>query len=670
LIASWYNNSGKYEHPSLSFMQRRTDLAKGMMHRFKRHPWQLVAFWVLLIGVSALFRVTATELLAQSIPTPATVRPGSLGDPLAPPLERWGPSNQTSGSAAIGTTWPRGTAPDQLGALELQSGSGEQRAEIQYFWSLETYPDRTLGAITALSFDWLRASSSTAAPDLVPALRLYYTNGPGELGILTWERRYNAAGPAPTDAWNSAGLLNDVFWMQRLDLGQPIERYDISLAEWISGAEITDPNGRPAHILNAETRILAIGVTVGPNWEGAFDGAIDNILLRFGADDTVSANFEPDAPGFGSTPPPTSTLNLGSVLVSNGQLSATLQISETRNLTLTVGSPQISGPHAADFSITPAGAFELIDGAAARTLTITCNPSATGLRSATLSMATNDPILPEARYTLNCTGTQPGFGSVPPPGTPIELGNAPPGNDTPVVTLQLNSIGSATLAITPTLSGDPQISVDTATPMNLAPGASATMSFRCRPERAGEYRATLSLATSDPARPIGTYALRCGGLVSRIFLPAVEFARGPDLVVEQITVAPSTDLASTTPIVISVTIRNQGDTATVNDFWVDLYINPSRRPLPHDLWYRLCPEPTCVGLAWPVTQRLGPGEQLTISSAAGFEQRQSRWSGFLPAGEVQIYAQADSWNTAGSAGNIPEQNELNNVGEFEVLTVR
>lgn len=647
-------------HHTLRSSRRRT----AGMHLLQH--WALLCLLMLLL----LSIPHPPTLLAQAAPLPVPVRPGALGDPLAPPLERWGQSNLTSGTATIGTTWPRGAPPDQLGAFELGLTNLDQRAEVQYFWNLDAFPNRTLGTLSALSFDWLRAPSSTVSDTLAPALRLYYTNGPGELGILTWERRFNTPGPAPTNTWNSASLLGDIFWMQRLDLGQAIERYDVTLAQWIAGTEITDPNGRPAHILGPNTRLLAIGVAIGPGWNGAFSGAVDNIVLQFGPDDLVSANFEPDAPGFGSLPPPTSTLNLGSILVGGGQLSTALQITETRNLTLTVGAPQINGPHAADFSITPDVAFALADGAAPRTLTISCRPNAPGLRIAELRMDTNDPILPEAVYSLACIGTQPGFGSIPATNTQINLGSAIPGNDTPPTLLQINSVGSATLLLTPTLSGAPQISVNTLAPITLAPGESATMQLGCRPESVTTYQATLQIATNDPNRPANTYTLVCGGLVSRIFLPAIEFARGPDLIVEQIAITPTSDLTSATPVVVSVTIRNQGDTATTRDFWVDLYINPSRRPLPHDLWYRLCPAADCVGLAWPVTQVLAPGERLTLSSATGFDLRQSRWTGLLSAGEVQVYAQVDSWNTFGFQGNIPEYDETNNVGALGSLRVR
>jgi sugar lactone lactonase YvrE len=108
-------------------------------------------------------------------------------------------------------------------------------------------------------------------------------------------------------------------------------------------------------------------------------------------------------PGYGSTPIPGSAINLGSAPVGS-PISTTLMISETGDITLTVTSHSLSGPNAADFSVSPAD-LSIANGAPAQSLTITCTPSAVGERTTTLTVNHNGPGSP-AIYQLSCTGVE------------------------------------------------------------------------------------------------------------------------------------------------------------------------------------------------------------------------------------------------------------------------
>jgi hypothetical protein len=104
-------------------------------------------------------------------------------------------------------------------------------------------------------------------------------------------------------------------------------------------------------------------------------------------------------PGYGSNPAPNSTINVGIGPVG-APVSSVLQVFETGTATLTVNSYSLSGPHAADFSITaPAFPFSIPDGGAAVNVTIRCIPTAPGLRFAKLTFNTNAGV---ENYNLQC----------------------------------------------------------------------------------------------------------------------------------------------------------------------------------------------------------------------------------------------------------------------------
>jgi predicted outer membrane repeat protein len=110
-------------------------------------------------------------------------------------------------------------------------------------------------------------------------------------------------------------------------------------------------------------------------------------------------------PGFGSTPAAPGPLDVGTVLL--GQSGTTqLSLREVGTATLNLGAAQISGDAKDDFSVTGLPAT-IANGGAAVPATVTCTPSAPGIRSATLNFTTNDPTTPTASFTLTCTGRTP-----------------------------------------------------------------------------------------------------------------------------------------------------------------------------------------------------------------------------------------------------------------------
>jgi len=110
--------------------------------------------------------------------------------------------------------------------------------------------------------------------------------------------------------------------------------------------------------------------------------------------------------------------DFGTTAVSGGTMEQTYTIENTGDVLLTLtGVPkvEITGTHAADFSVT-AQPDSPITGGGSVTFTIEFDPSATGLREATLSIANDDSDENPYTFAIQGTGTAPptvGFGGAP-----------------------------------------------------------------------------------------------------------------------------------------------------------------------------------------------------------------------------------------------------------------
>ncbi len=174
--------------------------------------------------------------------------------------------------------------------------------------------------------------------------------------------------------------------------------------------------------------------------------------------------------------------------------------------------------------------------------------------------------------------------------------------------------------------------------------------------------------------PLGSFLVSFQSTVAvtnPIYLPIVMVAGQPDLVVTSVGLTPNkTSFTTSENVSVSVTIKNQGTAASVNGFWVDFYVNPSRQPTINTLWYDVCAITPCVGMAWPVTASLAPGESITLTSEDGFDPLRSFWLGWLPNGTSNVQVYVDNWNTVGTVGAVAESNEGNNIANLSGLDVQ
>ena len=133
------------------------------------------------------------------------------------------------------------------------------------------------------------------------------------------------------------------------------------------------------------------------------------------------------------------------------------------------------------------------------------------------------------------------------------------------------------------------------------------------------------------------------------YLPVLQkgFAYMPDL--EILSLTARADFAE-------VTLKNRGNQATHNDFWVDVYFNPSRKPRINEPW----PVLAAHGIAFGVTDSIPAGGTLVVSTTGKYfvanESSPPPW----PEG-VPVWAYVDSVNFATTWGAVRESDETNNV---------
>jgi N-acetylneuraminic acid mutarotase len=237
-----------------------------------------------------------------------------------------------------------------------------------------------------------------------------------------------------------------------------------------------------------------------------------------------------------TTPQAADDTDFGAALVAGGTVNHTFTIKNTgtANLDLT-GTPKvsISGTHAADFSVTLQPTSPVASGGGTTTFTVRFNPSATGTRSATLSIANNDADENPYDFAIQGTGISPEMdvqgGS---PLVSIVDGDTTPStaDDTdfgaaPVVggtvdhtftikntgTANLNLTGTPKVSISGTHAGDFSVTVQPTSPV-VSGGGTTTFTVRFDPSATGTRSATLSIANNDEDENPYDFAIQGTGI--------------------------------------------------------------------------------------------------------------------------------------------------------------
>ncbi|MBK7894040.1 MAG: Ig-like domain-containing protein [Candidatus Promineifilaceae bacterium] len=155
----------------------------------------------------------------------------------------------------------------------------------------------------------------------------------------------------------------------------------------------------------------------------------------------------------------------------------------------------------------------------------------------------------------------------------------------------------------------------------------------------------------------GTFGLFHVGLK---FLPLIthNYFTAPDLIVQSVTVLDAGRSAAS-PGNVQIVIKNVGNAAVTEEFWVDLYVNPQTVPTAVNQTWNLV---GAQGAAWGVLANalpLYPGESLTLTLSSPYYDDANSHILWPLAANAQLYAQVDSTNPGSSSGAVREYHEIN-----------
>jgi hypothetical protein len=270
-----------------------------------------------LVAASAFAQATVTVNSQNPVPGDLFTNTGSTNQGQSFGNAKWVYNNtRGGGSVGIRNNYPR----SGNGSVYFNSTGSSGKADIEYFFDPQNsggnfVPNQlnpnsilgTLNQLTHLSYEWYRASSSTAPNHLHPVLRLgilrVNQDNTFALGYLVFERVYNGFGAAPINSWQSDDIVSNNYklWATvSLGFGNPndnINQVLKTIPDWVSAA----------NAVGATLFVISVNAGIGSGWNGTFEGAVDNITFGFNGAYTTY-NFE-------VVPEPASMVALGSGLI-------------------------------------------------------------------------------------------------------------------------------------------------------------------------------------------------------------------------------------------------------------------------------------------------------------------------------------------------------------------
>jgi hypothetical protein len=264
-----------------------------------------------------------------------------------------------------------------------------------------------------------------------------------------------------------------------------------------------------------------ISVTFTPTSAGTRTGAVTVTDNASGSPQTVSlsgtgtgsaavVSFSPTGLAFGNQPVGTTTA------------AQTVTLSNIGNTTLSISSITVTGTNASDFAQTNTCGSTVAAGADC-TISVKFTPSATGARTASLSVTDNANGSPQ---TLGLQGT----GGVPAVSfSPMSLafGNQAVGTTSPAQIITLTNIGNAALIATIGVAGTnaSDFAQTNTCGSSVAAGANCTISVTFTPSGSGTRTASLNITDNAPGSP-QTVSLTGTGTSPVVGLSATSLAFG------------------------------------------------------------------------------------------------------------------------------------------------
>jgi hypothetical protein len=258
--------------------------------------------------------------------------------------------------------------------------------------------------------------------------------------------------------------------------------------------------------------------------------------------------------------------DFGMVSAAAGHQVRTFTVRNTGTTPLTLGGITITGPHANDFSVS-APPPEMVVPAGSVTFQVTFDPAATGLRSATLSLANGDTDENPFTFSIQGSGTDhqitvSGNGlniargdTVPSLDDHTDHGAAIVGKDSRVRTFTVHCIGTTPMALDPvTLQGEGAgaFTIKSQPPASIAASGSATFEISFIPPAAGAYEATVIIGNDAGDLAPFTFAIRGYGIAAVPQAQTITFNPPPTLYANQSPVSLSAKASSGLPVTFSI----------------------------------------------------------------------------------------------------------------------
>ncbi|MFT5142239.1 MAG: hypothetical protein ACI84D_000850, partial [Thalassolituus oleivorans] len=253
-------------------------------------------------------------------------------------------------------------------------------------------------------------------------------------------------------------------------------------------------------------------------------------------------------PALGVTP---TALAFGDVELGSSSAQATLTVQNTEDATLVISSITLGGAGAADYTIVSGGATPLSLGSAGlASIVLQFTPTATGLRSAEVVIASNAPGSP-ASFQLSGTGTAPALAATP---TAVDFGAVEVGSTSNQSSVIVSNTGTAPLVLTGiSISGDQAADfsiVGGATPFTINPSSQLAIALTFEPGTTGSRGAALALTSNAPGSPF-LVALSGTGIAPALGVTPGVIAFGSVEVGSPATATATLENTGTAPLVIS-----------------------------------------------------------------------------------------------------------------------
>ncbi|GEP41612.1 hypothetical protein BGE01nite_09030 [Brevifollis gellanilyticus] len=323
------------------------------------------------------------------------------------------------------------------------------------------------------------------------------------------------------------------------------------------------------------------GMNTFPNLEAALSGAGYIYRVPHTTEIAVSGNGTYITNG-DISPALADHTDYGAVPVAGAQSLHTFTVRNTGTAPLTLGEPILSGPQADDFSVSvplPSS----VPAADSVTFQVMFDPGATGLRSATLSLANGDANESPFVFNIQGSGTDHQIAvsgnsvniarsdTTPSLNDHTDHGVVAVGMESRVRTFTVQCLGTTPLTLGSIVLSDNSagaFSITAQPSASVAAGSSTTFQITFNPQSAGAHEATVSIGNDAGDHAPFTFSIRGHGIVTAQMAQTITFNLPAAIYANQGPVVLSAQASSGLPVIFSIAsgpATIDGDMLTLND---------------------------------------------------------------------------------------------------------